>query len=231
MHEDLMCLQGMDAHDRAATKARRQAQALRDDRGARVAAVGACEEALTRLEQSLSEERAAERSTHRDLEQVRTYRSRAQRALEQGLGDPEAAQRQLDQTSAQIDDLETALLERLEAQDALEVQKQAAKEALRAAHASLQELMATYADTLASHEQEADLQAGKLQDLASGLPSDLRVRYDGHRAKGRWAVASIREGACNACNQVVRQQHISDLRRGLLKRCLGCHRFLVLADG
>ena len=75
------------------------------------------EDARMRLEQSLSEERAAERSTHRDLEQVRTYRSRAQRALEQGLGDPEAAQRQLDQTSAQIDDLETALLERLEAQE------------------------------------------------------------------------------------------------------------------
>jgi len=231
MHDDLVQLRDMDTHDRAADRARREAEKLRQARRDAEGVIDAARAEVARIEGEQAALKKAEHATQRGLEQARTYRSRAERALQQGLGDADAAQRQLESTSDQIDELETQMLEHMEAADSLAAARAAAEVAVEKAVEAHATLMKTWASELATQEQRAADESARLQELAAGVPADLRDRYESHRAKRRWAVAVIREGACNACNKVVRQQHISDLRRGLLKPCLGCNRFLVLAEG
>ncbi len=231
MHDELVRLRDMDTRDRAAERARREAEKLRQARRDAEGVIDAARAEVARIEAEKAALKKAEHATQRDLEQARTYRSRAERALQQGLGDADAAQRQLESTTEQIDELETHMLEHMEAADALSEELGAAEIAVEKAVEAHGTLMETWESELATQEQLAADETARLEELRAGLPSDLRDRYDGHRAKKRWAVAIIREGACNACNKVVRQQHISDLRRGLLKPCLGCHRYLVLAEG
>ncbi len=231
MHDDLVRLQRMDHHDRAASRASHAAEALRQARVDAEMAVSDAEAHAANLDVEAQELRKRELGAQRELEQARTYRDRATRALEQGLGDPDAAQRQLERTTEQIDDLETQLLERMEEADELTARRSAAAGAVDAARVALADLLGTYDALLAEHQATAHQEAGEVQALGDGLPAELRTRYQDFRHKRRWAVATIRDGACNACNKVVTQQHVTDLRRGLLKPCLGCSRFLVLEEG
>ncbi len=230
MHDDLVRLRQMDTHDRNAASASKAARALRDDRRAREQALSDAEAHLAQIKADAQSLRTAELTAQRDLERARTYQTRARRALEGGLGDADAAQRQLDQTTVQIDDLETQLLEHMESGDAMVERRASAESAIGDAKAHLAELLERYDGELAAYIAEEAQQAAEVRSIALLLPPELRGRYEDLRARRQWAVAVVREGACNACNKVVTQQHISDLRRGLMKACMGCHRFLVVPE-
>jgi len=230
MHDDLVRLRQMDTHDRNAARASKAARALRDDRRGREKALADAEAHLAQVEEDAQSLRKTELTAHRDLERARTYQTRARRALEEGLGDAEAAQRQLEQTTVQIDDLETQLLEHMESGDAMTEKRASAATAIDSAKAHLAELLERFDGELAAHLAEEAQQAAEVRSIAPLLPPELKGRYEDLRAKRQWAVAIVREGACNACNKVITQQHISDIRRGLLKACMGCHRFLVIPE-
>lgn len=227
MHEDLVRLQEMDVHDRAAAAEQRAIDKRKQQAADATDAVQAATSALKAIEARIEEHRAAERTRHRDLEQARTYQARATKALETGMGDADAAQRQLERTTVQIDDLETEMLEGMERGDALDTERQEAVKALAAAKERVESLAVDHDAVIAQHRAVQARHLAALADVEATLPPELQTRYNDFRIKGRWAVAPIVEEACGACYTVVRQQHVSDLRRGIIKPCLNCHRFLT----
>jgi len=230
VHEDLERLATIDTLDRSSHATRRRRDKARRDVTEASEAVTAAEAALARAEQALSENKTVERGLQRRLDEGRRHRGNALRLLETGQGDPAGAQRQLEKSTALIDELETELLEVLEVQDERSAAVEAATEALRAARARHGELSQALPGIEADAEAALAADAAARAPVYDELPSDVQSRYDSFRAKNKWAVARVVRDACNACYKVVQQQHVSDLKRGIIKPCMGCHRWLVVEE-
>lgn len=172
--------------------------------------------------------RAEERAVERRIEELRDKRRSAVRVLETGAGDPAAAQRQVERCDALIDEAETQLLGLF---DTLEGAKRtlaaaAERRALsEAALATARVEMPPRADALAA--QAVTVGEGVDGEVAA-LPPDLRSRYRGLREKGRWPVARIKGGKCDACSVSAQPQMLADVRKGRIVECQGCRRWLLL---
>ncbi|TVQ93858.1 MAG: hypothetical protein EA397_03655 [Deltaproteobacteria bacterium] len=172
--------------------------------------------------------REAERSASREVTLYQKRRAAATRALEQGLGDPEAAQRQVEQCAQIIDEFETRQLELLEA---IETAQQTLAERQRVqseAEQALGQHIVEAGEALAAIEA----QRGRLQpqrDRAhEALPKDLGLRYDLVRSKKGSAVAALQDDdSCSTCRLRAPMAEASEIRRGLLKSCRGCGRYLL----
>lgn len=230
MHEDLERLAAIDALDRSSHASRRRRDAARsalaEAESALAAAVTTHEQATAALEGTKQSERVLQRR----LDEGRRHQGNALRLLETGQGDPAGAQRQLEKSTALIDELETEMLEVMEVEDAQQQACDAAKQAITDATSVRDERADALPGIESTSADELARDAAARSPLLDELPSDLRARYESFRAKGRWAVARLERGACNACYKVVQQQHITDIRRGLLKPCMGCHRWLVVDE-
>lgn len=227
MHPELADVVALDGIDRALARADRslnklkagiqEAQSTVDGYHATLASVAAERQAL------LDEDRALRRT----VDEHAARRTSANRSLELGLGDPEAAERQLRQLAALVDTAETRQLEVLEALDALEARRLVANEALTVANEALAAataIDATERPGLLAHR--ATLAAERVEQHVA-LTRETRVRYDKLLAtKGR-AVATVNGDACSACSLYVQPQQIADLQRGLVEPCRGCNRWLV----
>lgn len=191
------------------------------------AAVAAAAAGVAEAQALVDANRADERALQRRIDDLRQNRAAAIRMLETGAGDPVAAERQLENCERLIDETETSMLELLEAQDRVNGALASAQgretlaEAVRARARSevpprLDELAATLAEL--TRELEAELEA---------LPADIRKRYRALRGSGKWPVAHIRDGSCDGCRMSVPPQSVAEVRKGRLKECMGCRRWLV----
>jgi len=227
MHPELEHLaraDGLDREIRATDAALREAEAALA--GAREQ-VALQEKTVSSLVTERDAQTAEERRLERELHRYRDRRTSALRVLEGGGGDPEAASRQVEQCEQILDRTETDLLQLLEEVDAL-------CERLARARAALEEATHELAQREESHPTRmAELQSRRLE-LVRARDEELeqvdpatRSRYETLRARKGTAVARIEGGACSACRQVVQQQHIADLNRGLMEPCRGCGRWLL----
>lgn len=170
-----------------------------------------------------------ERATARAVERYEKRRAQAQRALDSGMGDPAAADRQVQQCSAIIDDLEGTQLEQMEA-----VEQAAATVATAEA-----DLVQATADRAVDAEQAPpiieDLSARRAvkqaerDALEPQIHAEIRNRYAILRAKKKTAVSLMQDSTCIPCRRTVPMQDASDVRRGLLKSCRNCGRYLVMS--
>lgn len=185
--------------------------------------------ARDRVQADLLSATAEERALHRQLDDYRAKQQSATRILETGAGSPDAAQRQLVQCSAILDDLETKLLEMFERQDGLRASLAAAETELAKAGSERSRVANETPGVLARLEAEERAALPKRTAVANELSPEVRQRYDMLRAgKKKVAVARLVDGSCTGCQMTVPAQHISDLRRGLMEPCRGCGRFLLL---
>ena len=117
MNDELERLTALDALDREIERYR--ADRLR--RTARVTGAHQATEATrrthTEAEAALATNRTEERALQRRLEELRNSRAAAMRVLTTGIGNPEAAERQLENCNGLIDETETRMLELFEVQD------------------------------------------------------------------------------------------------------------------
>ncbi len=182
-----------------------------------------------RLQAELLAASAEERALQRQLDDYRAKQQSAMRILETGAGNPDAAERQLAQCSAILDDIETKLLEMFERQDGLRASLNAAETELAKAGAERMRVATETPVTLARLEAEEHATQPKRTSIADELSLEVRQRYDMLRAgKKKVAVARLVDGSCTGCQMTVPAQHISDLRRGLMEPCRGCGRFLLI---
>ncbi|MEZ4238893.1 MAG: hypothetical protein R3F59_22625 [Myxococcota bacterium] len=208
-------------HQAAIDKANRK---LADAEQAVAAAGTARDEAAAALEANRAEERAGLRR----LEDLRRSRASALRILESGAGSAEAAERQLENCDALIDEGETAQLELLEAQDGLVAALKKAESALSASQADLRLRAGEAPEVVAEHAAAKAAREAARGPVADALPRDVKERYQSFRQRGRWAVARVKaDKTCEACAMVVQPQMVADLARGRVVACHGCHRWLL----
>lgn len=228
MNDEQVALERLDALDRDIARIEGEiaaaAKRLADADAALTAATAAHVEARGRLDASRTDERANQRR----IDEFRASRASATRILETGAGNADAAQRQLDRCDALIDEAETAMLELLERQDAIQAEVTRAEAALARATEVRTAAAAEVPVKRAALDAELAERTGQRAPAFEALPAELRNRYADFRARNRWAVAKVRDNACEACAMAVQPQMVVDLRRDRLVTCHGCHRWLSI---
>ena len=175
----------------------------------------------------LTAAKQAERATAREVETYEKRKAGAQRALETGMGDPDAAERQVAQCIQIIDDLENRELEEMEAIEEALVNLDAAEASLIGAEAFLVSETEAAPPEIATHEASRAVAQTERDQAWADVPKDLQLRYELVRKKKKYAAVELRDGYCLACRVHVPLQEASDVNRGLLKHCHSCGRFLL----
>ncbi len=93
----------------------------------------------------------------------------------------------------------------------------------------LQSLEERLAEFQRSHEKGADVQA-LIESLRSNLPVTVLINHDRMRKKDKASVAAVRHGVCTGCHLALAVGNVAALRRGDLRQCGNCGRFLYLVE-
>lgn len=226
MHADLEHLVALDRLDRAVE---RSDKAVADARQALVdkgAALTAAREKLASLKAEVQASRDAQHAGERQAKRYRDRKQSAENVLQSGIGDYEAAQRQIAECNRILDDLETTILEQLELQDELAGAIQTAEATIEGCERALAEQEAATPKVVAAEKvTRADLLAERKTHEAQ-LPADFLDRYERLCARKKRAVAPVRQDACGACMQSIKAQERIELKRDRMVECGSCHRWL-----
>lgn len=227
MHQELEHLVVADRYDQELRDLKKKKRTLLDilERAEKRSATTS--ELVQRLRAERTALAARQRELSREVESYEARRRSANQVLERGIGDADAAERQIAQVTEKLDDLETEQLEGMERDEQLASQlAQAEKDAAeaeafeKAERATHDERMKKLADRWA---EILPLRKATLAEMDS-LTAD---RYEGLVSRKGRAIADVVAGSCSACQMVVRQQHIADLQRDLMHACGGCGRWLL----
>lgn len=145
----------------------------------------------------------------------------------------EAVQHEIAGVAGKRGDLETEVLEILEAEEALAAERPALDAALaKAEHETAEQLARLDADDARLGERLAALELRRAEAVAPLEPA-ARTRYEKIRAsKGGRAVVAVTHGACGGCARNLTPHAQQDARkRDRLLMCDGCGRLLVLPPG
>jgi predicted nucleic acid-binding Zn-ribbon protein len=126
-------------------------------------------------------------------------------------------------------DLETTVLERLDAEDRLETARPGLEAALAKAEAEVRERVAVIEGRERDEgERLAALDAKRAQELAP-LSPQTRARYDRiHQSRQGTAVVPIDKNACGGCYRAMPPQIMQEAkRRDRLLTCEGCGRLVI----
>jgi predicted nucleic acid-binding Zn-ribbon protein len=187
------------------------------------------------LENSRDEARSTRTRLETELQETRTKAEHADRALMAATNEKEytAAIREGDAARKHSSELETKILEQMEAFDGAEKE-------INARAADVEKLRAERDAQLAALETQARAQAAQIEAqqkererIFSALPKQLGALYNriSARVRGGIAVAEARNGSCTACHMTLRPQVMAEIRRGEeVITCDNCARILYYAQ-
>jgi predicted nucleic acid-binding Zn-ribbon protein len=230
IHPTLVILLDLAEADLALDKLDRHEARLRE-------AIPAAEQALADAIAAAEAARQAVKNNGREQTrlqgEIATYLTRKQgalRALEQGMGSSDAAERQVQQCGDIIDGLEERQLElmELEASEARAVST--TEQGQRDAEAALTEAKQRLVSELERMNGERTELRATRSHLHLQLDREIQNRYDLLRTRKGTAVATVVDGFCRTCRIAPPRQELADLRRGLMHSCRGCGRYLVVRE-
>ena len=185
---------------------------------------------IERLEKSGKEVWREEKRAEESTRSYTTQRENAVRALEQGLGSAEAAERQIKQCEVILDDLETTTLELMERQEVLAAQLAEARDTSATANTVVATLTEDTPPQIIERKRSVVEHTATRDAALATLDAALRDRYNALTKRKVTALAPIRREACSACRRVVPAQQVVDLKLHRLQACRGCGRWLILDD-
>ena len=232
MHDDLMCLLALNDADDALDTAKARLSAAKS---AVKKATQQRDEALTArdgAQADLDAAKAEERALNRKVEQYEARRATATRALEMGAGDPDAAERQIEQVGQILDDSETAILELMEKQETLTAIRDAKQEELDAKERALEAAIAAAPAAIAEATAQEAAASTERDEKRTLVRKDMVVHYERVRQRKRKPVVRLNGRTCPACQLMIGAARVSELKRGVIDilMCPGCHRIVVLPD-
>lgn len=183
------------------------------------------------LEAQRDEARTKRVRLETELLEARSHAERAERNLMSSKGEKDytAAIRELDATRKQISQLETQILEQMEAFDQ-------AENAIREREPEIARLRSERDEKLKAFEEQTRAQAEQLttyraqrEQLIKNLPKQMSALYNRISARIRdgIAVAEARNNSCTACFISLRPQVMAEIRRGEeVITCDNCNRIL-----
>ncbi|HEY0377865.1 MAG TPA: C4-type zinc ribbon domain-containing protein [Pyrinomonadaceae bacterium] len=172
--------------------------------------------------------------------EVLEHRSKQERAernqmLSKKQDEYQAAIREADAARKHISQLETQILEKMEAFEQAESKLKEREPEMVRLSAELQERIRQFEDETRSQEAQLEATRRERERLTATLPKNMSVLYNRISARIRdgIAVAEARNGSCTACFMALRPQVMAEVRRGEdVIICDNCNRILyyVQAD-
>lgn len=202
-------------------------EATRSKPAAARAAAAAAESTLAAVRARVETNRTATRVVEKQIAEHRSRKATAVRALEQGLGNPDAAGRQITSADTAIDEAETHQLELMEEADHLAREFAAGERAVAEAIAAVPVVTAAATSELADLRASREVASTRRAAAAASLPAEVREKYDLMRARRGTSVSRIEQGICRACRMAVAPQQEVEIASGLVHTCRGCGRWLV----
>lgn len=172
----------------------------------------------------LDELQKRERANARELDTYAQKRDATRKMIEGGTApDYAAAERQLANCLAKVDELETIGLELLDQLDAGRDAIKAADRAITTATLDRDDAKAALTAREPGLRAEAADAHGKRTAAWAQLPHELRGPYEDLRRKRRPALVNTEEGICTTCHTHVGQQRIAEVALGrAVHKCPGC---------
>ncbi len=183
------------------------------------------------LEQARDEARAARAQLDKELSEQRARASKAERDLMSSTNSKsyEAAIREADAAKKQAGDLETKILERMEAADAAEKALAERSEEFSRIQSERDERLHAFEEESRAKEAEIEARRREREAIFERLPPAAKSLYKRISARIRdgVALAEARNGSCSACFIALRPQVMSQVRRGEdIVTCDNCNRIL-----
>lgn len=230
MHPDLVAISNVWQADSAIDRLKAEHEGL-------TAASAKAAEARARAEAERDAARAAldavvkaERENGRELDSYVQKRDTTRRMIDQGTApDYAAAERQLAQCTAKVDELETSGLELLDGLDAARATLAAAEKALAAADEEAKAAKAALAARDPGIRTEMAAAIPRREAAWAELPNDYRGPYGELRRRKRVALVNVEEGgSCAVCHMRIAPQKVNEVRlaRGV-HTCPGCGGFVL----
>ncbi|MED5371947.1 MAG: C4-type zinc ribbon domain-containing protein [Myxococcota bacterium] len=227
MHEDSLKLEALWRKDLARDALLEESRGLKARIADRAEAAVKAEQVLSEATARLAELKTQEKEVHRQAETYEKQRDRAQRSIDQGIGDYEAATAQFQKCSQILDDLETQELELMEALDEATEALERATQTQALVSSQHQGAQRAYDDRYPSLKAEFDAATAERDAAREGIWRDLLQRYDNLRKKRRPAIVPVNGDACGGCNMQVNATDLSDHRRAVeVMFCRHCGRIL-----
>ncbi len=227
MHPDLETLMVLDSQDRQLQALSREEQRWKRILHEAVQRAQREDEAREAARRAMRENQQRQATLERRITELEQRRCSTLRALDAGLAEPTVAEEQIRAIAALLDTLETELLERMEAQPALEEALAEADGRAREAASFLDAQRAAHGPKMDELRKRREALLPERRATLEQLDPHLAQRYEALLARKDRAVAPIENGACSCCQMVVRQQIVTDLKRGRIHTCGGCGRWLL----
>jgi predicted nucleic acid-binding Zn-ribbon protein len=177
----------------------------------------AARDARTQLDKELAEQRLRTEKAERDL--MSSTNSKAY----------EAAIREADAARKRISELETKILEQMEAGDQAEKNMAEREPELERLRGEFDERLKSFEDQTRAKAAEIEAKRAERERIFSELPPAAKSVY--HRISARIrdgiALAEARNSSCSACFMALRPQVMAQVRRGEeIIQCDNCNRIL-----
>jgi predicted nucleic acid-binding Zn-ribbon protein len=177
----------------------------------------AARDARAQLERDLAEQRARAEKAERDLMSSTNSKSY------------EAAIREADAAKKQISELETKILEQMEAGEAAEKALAEREPEFSRLRTERDERLQAFDEQARALAAEVEARRRERERLFAGLPPAVKSQYQRIAARIRdgVAMAEARNGSCSACFIALRPQVMAEVRRGdKIVTCDNCNRIL-----
>jgi len=227
VHSDMVIICALWDVDHATDMARERLRGLKqavDDAVAEEARI-ASEQA--RVSKAIAEGTAHEQSLDGQLTRYVKRRDKAAKLMEGGSAlDYLAVERQHIQCGEKVDQLELAVLDCMEVQEALESEAQALSTSAAAARAHAESVQAEWVREGRLIGSEFKRLDAERASMWADFPGDLRRHYKDMRRRKSSVVTEIIDGNCSGCSMTVNAQVMIETRLGRrVHTCRGCHRW------
>jgi uncharacterized protein len=183
------------------------------------------------LQQTGTTARETRSSLDRELAEQRVRMEKAERDLMSSTNAKvyEAAIRERDAAKKHISELETKVLEQMEAAETAEKQLAEREPEFARLRAEHEERLHAFEEQTRAWSEELESRRRERERMFAALPPGIKSTYQRIVARIRdgVAMAEARGGACSACRMTLRPQAMSEIRRGEeIILCDNCNRIL-----
>ncbi len=192
---------------------------------------------IRELERVRDEARTERARLENEVLEHRSKQERAERnqMLSKKQDEYQAAIREADAARKHISQLETQILEKMEAFEQAETKLKEREPETARLSAELEERIRQFEEQTRTQQEQLETTRRERERLTASLPKNMSVLYNRISARIRdgIAVAEARNGSCTACFMTLRPQVMAEIRRGEdVIICDNCNRILyyVQAD-
>jgi len=228
VHADLVAISNLYAADRAIDTLRGEHESLSSAVRAARDAVASAEASVKLNEGAVATVVAAQRATDRELEDYIDKKKRAQKLIDTGAGDYAAAERQVAQCAAIIDQLETRSLELMDQRDGAESVLVSSRRELAGRQAELEAARGKLAARDAPIRAELAAAFEHQRAVSPQLPASYRLHYDDLRRRKRIVLINVDDGCCSACAMRIPPQKFVEVQKfRAVHTCVGCGGYIL----